>query len=165
MKRFLLISLILIESIAALCQAETVEPPYKRFPTIPPFRLLLADSTTIITKDDLPKKNAVMIMLFSPDCEHCQHEASELVKNKARFKNIQVVMSTTHPFYQQQEFYNKYHLNELDNLIMGKDYQYILPSFFSIKNFPYIALYNKKKELITTFEGAYPVDTILQGLQ
>ena len=163
MIRLLITSLFLFGSITAFCQ-ETI-PAYKRFPTIPPFRLMLSDSSTIFTRDDLKKNKPVMIIVYSPECEHCQHEAEELVKNKADFKNIQIVMSTTYPFYQQQEFFNTYHLNELDNLVMGKDYQYILPSFFMLRNFPFIALYNKKKELITTFEGAYPIKTILEALK
>lgn len=33
------------------------DPPYKRFPTLPPLKLLLTDSTTIFTDKDLKRIN------------------------------------------------------------------------------------------------------------
>ena len=104
-----------------------------------------------------------MVFLFSPDCDHCQDEASEMVKNKDSFKDIQIIMAGTAPLYQLQDFYETYQLSQLDYLVMGKDYQYILPSFFMMKNFPFMALYNKKKELITVFEGSYPISQIIKA--
>ena len=61
-------------------QKDSTQPAYKRFPSIPPFKILLTDSSTYFTKNDLPKKTPVMIMIFNPPCEHCQHETAELSK-------------------------------------------------------------------------------------
>ncbi len=160
MKKITVSVAFLFSSLALFAQSEPLEPPYKRFPTVPPFRLLMQDSTTIFTKDDLKKNKKTMVFLFSPDCHHCQHEAGQLVQHKALFKDVQIIMAGTAPLYQLQNFYDTYQLSQLENLVMGKDYQYILPSFFMMKNFPFMALYNKKKELITVFEGSHPISKI-----
>jgi len=47
--------------------------------------------------------------------------------------------------------------------MLGRDEKFTLPPFYKIKNLPYLALYDKKGNLITTFEGTQKVDTILQA--
>jgi hypothetical protein len=124
--------------------------------------LLLTDSSRYFTKDDLAKKKAVMIMLFSPDCEHCQHKTEEIIKHIDAFEKVQILMSTTLPFDKMVEFYNKYDLKRFDNIIMGKDINYLLPTFYDIRNLPFLAFYNKKKELISVFEGALAIEKIIE---
>jgi thioredoxin-related protein len=145
---------------SAMAQSST-EPPYKQFPTVPPMQLLLADSSSRFTKNDLPKKKPVFIMLFSPDCGHCQHTAEELVKYKDDFKDIQVVMATLSPLWQMNEFTVKYKLKELPNIVLGKDVSYILPAFYNIKNLPFMAFYNKKGDLISIYEGSLDISRVV----
>ncbi len=142
--------------------ADTAQLPYKRFPTLPPLQLLLGDSTTKYTKNDLPRKKPVLLMLFSPDCSHCQHTAEELLQYKDRLKDLHIVMSTLHPLYQMNAFVEKYRLKELPNLVVGRDMYYLLPSFYGIKSLPYLAFYNKKGGLIMGFEGSMSMDKILK---
>src|SRR5437763_877980 len=47
---------------------------YLRFPEIPPFKIVNVADSASFTKADLSKKKATIIMVFSPNCEHCQHE-------------------------------------------------------------------------------------------
>ena len=50
---------------------------------------------------------------------------------------------------------------EHPNSKMGRDEKFFLPPFYKIRNLPYLALYDKKGNLITTFEGTQKIDTIL----
>jgi thiol-disulfide isomerase/thioredoxin len=157
-----LILVLLAFALSASAQQDSIQlPPYKRFPTLPPLQLLLSDSTSKYSKDNLPASKPVMIMMFSPDCEHCQHEAEELVKNKEAFKNIQVVMATTSPLWKMKQFISDYKLSEVPGLVVGKDMYYLLPPFYDMRNFPYLAFYNKKGELISSFEGSMAMESIL----
>jgi thioredoxin-related protein len=140
------------------------EAPYKRFPTPPPFKLLLPDSVTYFTKDDLSKKKAIMIMLFSPDCEHCQHKTEEIIKHINTFEKVQIVMSTTLPFDKMLAYYTKYDLKRFNNIIMGRDISYLLPAFYNIRNLPFLAFYDKKKKLISEFEGALPIEKVIEEI-
>ncbi|MEO6070712.1 MAG: thioredoxin [Chitinophagaceae bacterium] len=155
---FLLFSLVSLNSFA---QSEVEVPPYKRFPTLPPLQLLLSDSTAKFTKNEFPKKKAVFFLLFSPDCSHCQHTAEELLKYKNDFKNIQIVMATLSPLWQMNEFIEKYKLKEIPGVVVGKDYNYIMPSFYAIKSLPFMAFYDKKGDLISTYEGSLDISRVL----
>ena len=74
MKKIFLSLLTLFFTSIAFAQNDSIQPPYKRFPSFPPVKLLLPDSTTSFTKADLDKKKPTMLMLFNPQCVHCQHE-------------------------------------------------------------------------------------------
>lgn len=144
-------------------QADSLQPAYKRFPTVPGLQLLLSDSTTKYTKADLPKKKPVLLVFFSPDCEHCQHEAEQMALHKEELKDIHIVMATTLPVYKMKAFAEQYGLNQMENVVVARDIYYLLPGFYQIRNLPYLALYDKKGKLIETFEGSVGMDKILSA--
>jgi len=139
------------------------QAPYLRFPTLPPFHLLKLDSITYLTKEDVKKNRKTIIMYFSPDCEHCKHEIESFLADWDKFKDIEIVMATYQPFGEMKEFNTHYRIYEHPNIKMGRDEKFFLPPFFKIKNLPYLALYDKKGNLITTFEGAQKIDTLLNA--
>ena len=150
-------------SLSAYSQQDSTQlPPYQRFRTVPPFKLLKTDSATYFTKDDLKKNKPVLIMIFSPDCEHCQHATEEMISRIDDLKDIQIVMATTLQFSQMKEFYEKYELSKYDNITVGQDYQYILLSFFRPHFLPYLGMYDKKGKLLTTFEGTLKMEELLK---
>ena len=151
-----------ILTIAATAQVDTLQPPFKRFPTLPPIQILLGDSLTKYTKKDVPSRKPVLIMLFSPDCSHCQHTAEEMLQYKDELKDIHIVMATMHSISQMNDFVKKYKLDELKNVVIGKDMYYLLGPFYGIKNLPYLAMYNKKGNLIMGFEGSMPIQKVLE---
>ena len=101
-------------------------------------------------------------MLFSPDCSHCQHTAEEMIKYKDDIKDFQIVMTTLHPLWQMNSFVEKYRLKDLENVVIGKDLFNIMPSFYIIKNMPFLAFYTKKGKLISAFEGSMPLQRIIE---
>jgi thiol-disulfide isomerase/thioredoxin len=139
------------------------QAPYLRFPTIPPFRLLKLDSSGYLTKEDVKKGRRTIIMFFSPDCEHCKHETENILADFDKFKDIQIVMATYQPFEELKEFNAHYRMSEHPNVMLGRDEKFFLPPFYKIHNLPYLALYDKKGNLITTFEGTQKTDTILNA--
>lgn len=161
MKRIILLVVLVAGSLALWGQNQ--EPPFKRFPTVPPVKLLLADSASFFTKENYRKNKPVMIMFFSPGCDHCQHETEEIMKRKDDFKDIQIVMCTLAPLWEMNAFYKEYHLAQLPDVVVGRDFQYVLPTFYQIRNFPYLAFYDRKQHLISTFEGTLSVDKILEA--
>jgi thioredoxin-related protein len=148
-------------SISAFSQADP-EPPYKRFPTIPPLKLLLTDSSTIFTDKDLKKNKPLFLILFSPDCEHCQKETEELIEKIDSFKNIQIVMATFRPVSEIKPFYEHYKLSRFSNITVGYDMQRILNTYYRIKFTPFLAFYDKKGNLIEGFQGALPLTKVLE---
>lgn len=141
------------------------QPAYLRFPTVPPLKILRIDSATYFTKENLSKKKPTIIMVFNPECEHCKHETEEIVKNINDFKNIQIVMTTPQSFHEMKGFYQKYKLGKYPNIIVGRDEHFTLPSFYMIHSLPFLAFYNKKKELISVHEGSMTVPKMLAEIK
>lgn len=136
--------------------------PYLQYKTVPTVRLLLPDSSGWELKARLDKKKPLMIVVFSPECDHCKHETEEMIKNMDQYKNIQIVMASTLPLSQIKEFINHYGLNKYSNITVGRDYAYILPVYYGIKSLPYHAFYTKDKKLIAGFEGTMTTAKVLQ---
>lgn len=65
------------------------------------------------------------------------------------------------PFDSMMSFRKKYELDKYPNIVVGQDIHYFLISFYMIHNLPFLAFYNKKKELISVFEGGLPMDRVL----
>jgi len=169
-KAFLAVAILVLSSTALFAQQpapqqatpdQASEAPYLRFPTIPPFHLLKLDSSTYLTKEDVKKNRRTIIMFFSPDCDHCKHQTESILQDFSKFKDIEIVMATYQPFEELKEFNTHYRIFEHPNMKLGRDEKFFLPPFYKIKNLPYLALYDKKGNLVTTFEGTQKIDTIL----
>ena len=145
-------------------QNDSLQPPYIRFPSFPPVKLLLPDSVSYFTKKDLDKKTAVLLMMFNPKCEHCQHETEELIKHIDKFRGIQIVMTTSMLFDSMMAFREKYKLAQYKNIVVAQDASFFLFSFYLNRSLPFLAFYNRKKELISVFEGALPMESVLKEL-
>jgi thioredoxin-related protein len=146
-------------------QVDTFRAPYLRFPNFPAVKLVFPDNNTYLAKEKLDNKKAVMLMVFNPQCEHCQHEIDQIVKHMNEFKNYQIVMATIMPFDSMIHFRERYQLAQYNNIIMGQDFQYYLPPFYQMRNLPYLAFYDKKKKLISVFEGSMPIEKALAELK
>ncbi len=162
MKKYFFLVLFIPVSAFAFAQVDSIQPAYKKFPTLPPVKLLLTDSATYFTKENFSKRSPVLIIQFNPECEHCKKETEELLDSIDRLKGIQIVMATMMPFGTMKPFCEKYKLAEYKNITVGQDFQYFLPVFYKVSNLPYLALYDKKGNLITTFEGAVPIHTVIE---
>lgn len=165
MKKIIASIATLLFVVTAFSQADTTKLPYQKFPTYPPVKLLLTDSLTYFTKADIPKKSAVMIMVFNPECSHCQHETEEIIKHIDEFKDVQIVMVTMMSMADLRTFKEKYKLDQYPNIVATKDPNFFLATFYMLHNLPFLAFYNKKKELISVFEGNLPIEKVLAELK
>ena len=146
-------------------QADSTLPPYKRFPFFPPVKLLNTDSSSFFSKTDLDKKAAVLLVLFNPQCEHCQHETEAIIQHIDKFRHIQIVMATYAPFDSMMAFPERHQLAGYRNIIVAQDTHYFLTSFFTIRNLPFLAFYNRKKEFITVLEGFIPIEKVIAAFE
>ena len=159
MKRLFLLSLLTTMGQLIFAQADT-SLLYLRFPNIPPFSITRVPDSTKFVKDDLKKKTATIIMVFSPDCDHCQHETKQLTANIALFKKAQIVMASPLDYAAIKKFYIDYNLADYPNIIIGRDPSYFLGTFYHIRSFPAIFVYDKKGNFVQAFDGSIPVEQI-----
>jgi thiol-disulfide isomerase/thioredoxin len=166
MKNILLVFGFVFFFFSGFAQSDSAKlPPFQRFPTLPPIQILLSDSSTIYTKAQISNGKPVLFMIFSPDCSHCQHETEEMITHMDELKDVQIVMITFHPLWMMKDFIVNYGLDKFSNIVVGKDVYYITPGFFDIHNIPYLAMYNKKGDLIKGFEGALPIARVIEILK
>lgn len=144
-------------------QADTT-PVYLRFPTIPQFTINKAPDSSVFTKDNLDKNKETLFILFSPDCQHCQHETESLLANFDKFKKTQIIMVTHLPYEEMIKFYKDYKIAGYPEIIMGRDPKYVLPVFFKLRNFPSIYVYDKKGKFKKSFEGSVAIDKVAEAL-
>ena len=145
MKTLFLLSICAFFSCIVSAQSQAIgEPAYKRIPTIPPFSLLLAADSTIFTKQQLKKKKPVIIMVFSPDCDHCIHATEDLITNLKSFKNTEIILASSLSYQTVQKFYKDLNIAAYTNIHVGYDSKRFLSSFYEVRNFPSIFLYNRK---------------------
>ncbi|MFN4315251.1 MAG: TlpA family protein disulfide reductase [Chitinophagaceae bacterium] len=162
MNKLLSLLLLLILSLNLFSQQTGApEPPYRQFPTVPPFKFMLTDSVTYYSKEDLPSKKAVLLMLFSPDCDHCRHQTDSILANMEVLKKIQIVMASVLPLDRIKKFQEEYQLDRFPNMVVGRDYQFLLPGFFQTHSLPSMGLYDRKKNLIEVTEGTLSVQQLL----
>jgi thioredoxin-related protein len=155
--------ILLIGFLSASAQVDSTKmPPYKRFPSVPPIQILLSDSSTIFTKAQIPADKPVLVIVFSPDCSHCQHETEELIAHRDELKDVEIIMITMHPLWMMKDFITRYQLTSFPNMVVGKDIYYISPGFFDMHNIPFMAMYNKKGDLIMGFEGSLGIEKVIE---
>lgn len=144
-----------------LASAQSGNPPYKQNRNLPSFKLQTVGNGTF-TSSKLKKNAPVIIMFFSPGCDHCINQFNDMSKRKNDLKNYQIVMATWQPIEELAAFNKQYKIAQYPNIVTGRDVDYFLPPFFEISNFPYLAFYDKAGKLIDTFEGNISVDNILK---
>jgi thiol-disulfide isomerase/thioredoxin len=164
MKKVFLLHTILLFSISLFAQ-NTEQPPYLKKPVLPEFRILQQDSSTWITNKNLKKGKPVMIMLFSPDCEHCQEQMKIFQANKKQLADLQIVMTTYQPMEKMRRFYKDYRIAEFSNIFMGRDMLYFFGQFYNPKSIPFLAIYDKQHKLVRVYEGGAKIDKILEALR
>ncbi len=152
MKKFIFIMFCACLGKAGFAQADT-SLLYLRFPTIPPFSITKVADSTKFTKDDLSKRKSTIIMIFSPDCDHCQLATKELTANIGFFKKTQIIMASPLEHIYLKKFYDEYKIADYPNIIMGRDPSYFLGTFYKVTHFPAIFVYDKKGNFVKTFDG------------
>ncbi len=149
---------------AGYCQnsQKTANLPYLSDSSIPAFSLMEVDSTTIFNTKDIPGGTPVVLMYFSPECEHCQKMTEALLQNMDSLKNVQFVMLTSLPFNLMKTFYEYYKIANYKNITMGRDYDFFFSRHFGSNYVPYLAVYDRNKKLLKVYDGGTKVSTLIQ---
>ena len=156
----LAISFLFLKGFSQVNTAEEV-PVYLRFPTVPQFTLYNISDSVAFTREDLKKNTATVFFVFSPDCEHCQHETENLKKNIKMFKNAQIVMVSYLPWEEIKKFYAEYNISDYPQITMARDTKFFFPVFYKVRNLPSIFVYDKKGNFKKAFEGSVKLNDIV----
>ena len=137
-------------TIAGFAQAQ-FEAPYQKNPTLPAFNMLMLDSSEVFNSYNIPKGRPVILIMFSPDCNHCEQLTDSLIANMDKLKKARIYMVTPMPLSFIKDFYVKKKLAKYENVVLGKDYEFFFPKFYNAYDVPFIVVYDRKKALVNTF--------------
>ena len=131
---------------------------------IAPFNIKLTNGQQYSASQLAP--GPVVLIYFSPDCDHCQNFTQDMIKNYSVINNKQVVMVTFQAMDMLLPFAKKYKLAQYPNIKVGTEgLSYNVQKYYGIRSFPYIAIYDKQGNLVKTYEGEQPHAEIFKTLK
>ncbi|MEO7045946.1 MAG: hypothetical protein ABI091_11615 [Ferruginibacter sp.] len=131
---------------------------------IPAFTVYKAPDSTTFTNNDLKQKTPTLIMIFSPDCGHCQNETKLLIKNISHFTKTQILMVTWLPFSDMMAFYKSYKIADYPEITMGWDNKYFFLPYFHVQMYPGLVVYDKKGKYVKSFSGDIQMEDVWKAL-
>jgi thiol-disulfide isomerase/thioredoxin len=167
MKKLLFVLVLFLFSFSGFTQSNTIKaktPEYISNPTIPEFTLYKAPDSTTFTKKDLNPHKPTVIMIFSPECGHCQHETTVLTQNIDHFKNAQILMTTWLPYSEMASFYKNYKIADYPEITMAWDNKYFFLPYYHVQSYPTLVVYNKHGKYVNSFSGNIKLEDVWKAL-
>jgi len=163
MKKILLYIIALAFYTAAFAQYDTT-PPYLKTKMIPDFSLVNLDSVAF-TQTVLANGKKTIIMLFNPECEHCQDQLKLLLSIPKVASSANLILTATETLQKIKIFYDKFHVENYPWIHIGKDYKYFFGGFYQPKTIPVLAFYDARKQLVYFSQGSVKKAAILEALK
>lgn len=106
----------------------------------------------------------MVLVLFQPDCDHCQREAAQIREHLEAFREYNLYFVSTSPAEQVAMFARDYDLNGKKNVRFGlTTVEEILDNFGAIQA-PSMYIYSEKGELVRGLNGEVDISEILKYL-
>jgi peroxiredoxin len=127
----------------------------------PAMNLIMSDGSSRSARN-LPPKS--VLILYFPDCDHCQREATEISNHLEAFKNYQVWFISTASYADIQRFSIQYKLMGHHNIhFVRTETQDVLSNFGGIPT-PSVFIYSVEKRLVKAYKGETKIEEILKYL-
>ena len=165
MKKIILFATIISCALMGSAQIDSTSKNFAKYQILPSFKLNTVPDSSEFSNKNLNHAKPVVIMFFSPDCEHCQKETKELLAYKSDLKNIQIVMLSPSSYPTLKKFYEEYGIPAIPSIKMGQDVNYTLGSLYQIRTFPTLYVYSKTGKLLKAFAGNVGVPEILEAVK
>jgi thiol-disulfide isomerase/thioredoxin len=158
----LLLCLVLVNVAAAQKKLTPQQPNYKKMGSpLPPFVLEKTAGGTF-TNTNLQKGKAVMLMIFSPQCDHCEHMIDSLKNISHMFKNTQLVLVAEDRNKQlMKDFIKKTNIGSHQLFKnVGTERGNLIYYIYDYKILPQVNFYTSNYKLVKTFTGTSPLDSM-----
>ena len=131
---------------------------------LPPFRMIQANGK-LYKAENLPMGKPILIIYFSPDCDHCQKFMKEFFQKSNDFKKASVVMLTYQPVEKVVQFDKDYSIQKFSNLYTGTEgNSFFVRNYYNIMQMPFTALYDKNGNFITSYSREIPLKDLTKKL-
>lgn len=127
---------------------------------LPAMRITLVDSTQL-SASNLHGKT--VIVMFQPDCDHCQREAKQIQENIGAFKSYQVYFVSSATGDELKKFASEYKLDSYRHIHFGSTTVEEIISSLGQIDAPSVYIYNNGK-LKQKFNGETDIHEITKHL-
>ncbi|MCU0447027.1 MAG: TlpA family protein disulfide reductase [Microscillaceae bacterium] len=131
--------------------------------SLPNFSFYDLDSLQV-SRASLASGKPTLVIYFNSECEHCQYEATELVKNASKLESANIILVSTELIAKIKAFYQKYNLFKIKHLQILKTTSQAFYDYFGETGVPSIFIYNSDNQLIKHFKGEAKIEAILSPL-
>ena len=106
-----------------------------------------------------------MLVYFSPDCEHCQQETRDILKNITAFGDTQIYFITDDPMDRMNVFEKYYKLVDYPNITVGRDYNFEMIKNYNVSGTPNIFVFDRYKQRQITIKGPWAIDSLIDRMK
>ena len=127
---------------------------------VPAFRMSLSNGK-LFHASSLPQGKPIIIIYFSPECDHCHVLMKEWFKQAGNFRKASVAMITFLPLNSVALFEKEYNTRQHSNIITGTEgTAFFVRNYYKVLDLPFVALHDKNGNLITTYSKDIPLNTL-----
>ena len=142
-------------------EAIQVSQPVPVVNEYPNMNLIMADGS-MQTARELPEKS--ILILYFPDCDHCQREAAEISTHLKAFDGYHVWFISTAPYTDIERFATDYKLRGHANVhFVRTEMQDVMNNFGGIPT-PSVYIYSESKKLVKAINGETKIEEIIKYL-
>ncbi len=128
--------------------------PYNLYHDLPAFNIRNLDSFSIFNTFSIPKGRPSLLILFDPDCKHCQMFTDELMKGMDSLTNIDMYWCTSSSnFAALRNFVKEHEFSKYKNIkVVGRDYEFFFSDYYGANFIPDMALYDENKKFVKLYQ-------------
>ncbi|MCU7548699.1 redoxin domain-containing protein [Chitinophagaceae bacterium LB-8] len=131
---------------------------------LPPFRIMQANGK-LYKAENLPVGKPILLVYFSPDCDHCQKLMNEFFKSAEDFKKASIVMITYLPVDRVAQFNKEYEVQRFSNLVVGTEgMTFLVRNYYNLMEMPFAALHDKDGNLVKSYTRNVPLKELSNSL-
>ncbi len=120
----------------------------------------------VVSSGQISINKPTIIIVFSPDCSHCQVLMDGIFKKINHFKNTNIIMATfVHP-KEIIAFEKKYQTTKYSNVTVGTDEPvFFLQKYYQLTNTPFTVLYDKNRKFVASYKKEVITDDLIRMLE
>lgn len=132
---------------------------------LPIFQTVTLDSMIFSSKELYKYDKFLLIVYFHPECEFCELEINDLLKNIEEMNEIQMLFISFASVEEINKYAKRNILKEFEDVIIVSDYYGEFAYAFNIKSSPTNFIYDKNKKLIKVYKGVMPFKQLKKYLK
>ncbi len=132
---------------------------------LPPFQMVLA-SGKLFKAQQLPVGKPILLIYFSPDCDHCQKLMQQLLKHQKELNHVSVALITHRPVQEVAAFVKQFGLERQPNFYIGTEgNSFFVRNYYQLEQLPFMALFTKNGDLVKKYFSEKEWNDLLKQLK